>query len=97
MRRIATLCDSLLHGLLRLAVKEPTFVKFVMGSREKLLACLRAPAPCSKQGSHQGAVGSGAATAAAAFPLLMLSPSSRRKRAKSTAEIMVTTASVRKA
>jgi hypothetical protein len=45
VRRVATFCYPLLPGLLRLAVKEPTFVNFVMQNREKLLARLAAPAP----------------------------------------------------
>lgn len=45
VRRIATFCYPLLPGWLRLAVKEATFVNFVIANREKLLARLMAPAP----------------------------------------------------
>ena len=44
VRRVATFCYPLLPGLLRLVVKEPAFVSFVMHNREKLLAHLAPPA-----------------------------------------------------
>ncbi len=44
VRRVATFCYPLLPGLLRLVVKEPAFVSFVMHNREKLLAHLTPPA-----------------------------------------------------
>lgn len=37
VRKVATFCYPLLPGLLRLAVKEPAFVSFVLNHREKLL------------------------------------------------------------
>lgn len=37
VRTVATYCYALLPGLVRLAVKEPAFVEFVMANREKLL------------------------------------------------------------
>ena len=37
VRKVATFCYPLLPGLVRLAVKEPTFVSFVMNNREKIL------------------------------------------------------------
>lgn len=40
VRKVATFCYPLLPGLLRLAVKEPTFVHFVMNNRERVLATL---------------------------------------------------------
>ena len=45
VRKVATFCYPLLPGLLRLVIKEPAFVNFVMDNREKLLARLAAPAP----------------------------------------------------
>ena len=44
VRRIATFCYPLLPGLVRLAVKEPTFVSFILNNREKVLAPLTRPA-----------------------------------------------------
>ena len=40
VRKVATFCYPLLPGLLRLAVKEPAFVSFVMNNREQVLARL---------------------------------------------------------
>lgn len=40
VRKVATFCYPLLPGLLRLAVKEPVFVNFVMNNRERVLATL---------------------------------------------------------
>jgi len=40
VRKVATFCYPLLPGLLRLAVKEPMFVNFVMNHRERVLATL---------------------------------------------------------
>lgn len=40
VRKVATFCYPLLPGLLRLAVKEPVFVHFVMNNRERVLATL---------------------------------------------------------
>src|SRR6201986_537505 len=40
VRTVAGYCYQLLPGLLRLAIKEPAFVDFVMNHREKLLARL---------------------------------------------------------
>jgi hypothetical protein len=37
MRKVAGYCYLMLPGLVRLAVKEPTFVDFVMSNRERLL------------------------------------------------------------
>jgi len=37
VRKVATFCYPLLPGLLRLAIKEPVFVSFVMNNREKVL------------------------------------------------------------
>ena len=45
VRRVAHFCYPLLPGLLRLVVKEATFIHFVMHHREKLLARLVPPAP----------------------------------------------------
>lgn len=44
VRRVATFCYPLLPGLLRLVIKEHTFINFVMHNREKLLAHLAPPA-----------------------------------------------------
>ena len=44
VRRVATFCYPLLPGLVRLVVKEPAFVSFVMHNREKLLSHLAPPA-----------------------------------------------------
>jgi hypothetical protein len=44
VRRVATFCYPMLPGLLRLIVKEPRFINFVMSNREKLLARLVPPA-----------------------------------------------------
>jgi len=40
VRTVATYCYQLLPGLLRLAVKEPVFVDFVLTHREQLLGRL---------------------------------------------------------
>lgn len=40
VRKVAIFCYPLLPGLLRLAVKEPMFVSFVMNNRERVLARL---------------------------------------------------------
>jgi hypothetical protein len=40
VRKVATFCYPLLPGLVRLAVKEPAFVNFVMNNRERVLARL---------------------------------------------------------
>ena len=45
VRTVATFCYPLLPGLLRLVIKEPAFISFVMHNREKLQARLVAPAP----------------------------------------------------
>jgi hypothetical protein len=37
---VATFCYPLLPGLVRLAIKEPVFVSFVMNNREKVLGGL---------------------------------------------------------
>ena len=42
VRKVAVFCYPLLPGILRLAVKEPAFVDFVMNNRIKLLARLTA-------------------------------------------------------
>jgi hypothetical protein len=42
VRKVATFCYPLLPGLVRLAVKEPAFVSFVMNNREKVLEKLLA-------------------------------------------------------
>lgn len=44
VRKVASFCYPLLPGLLRLAVKEPTFVSFVMNNRDKVLGRLAASA-----------------------------------------------------
>jgi hypothetical protein len=44
VRKVATFCYPLLPGLLRLAVKEPAFVSFVLNNREKVLGPLTRPA-----------------------------------------------------
>jgi hypothetical protein len=43
VRKVASFCYPLLPGLVRLAVKEPAFVDFVMNNRERVLARLVAP------------------------------------------------------
>ena len=43
VRKVATFCYPLLPGLLRLVIKEHTFVQFVMSNRERLLAHLAPP------------------------------------------------------
>jgi hypothetical protein len=43
VRKVASFCYPLLPGLVRLAVKEPAFVNFVMNNRERVLARLVAP------------------------------------------------------
>lgn len=40
VRKVAAFCYPLLPGLVRLAVKEPVFVNFVMNNREKVLGRL---------------------------------------------------------
>lgn len=40
VRKVAEVCYELLPGLVRFAVKEPTFVSFVMNNREKVLGRL---------------------------------------------------------
>jgi hypothetical protein len=40
VRKVATFCYPLLPGLLRLAIKEPMFVNFVMSNRERVFATL---------------------------------------------------------
>lgn len=42
VRKVAMFCYPLLPGIVRLAIKEPVFVGFVMNNREKLLARLTA-------------------------------------------------------
>jgi len=42
---LARYCYALLPGVVRLAVKEDTFRRFVMNNRDKLLAQLVQPAP----------------------------------------------------
>ena len=42
VRKVATFCYPLLPGLVRLAVKEPVFVNFVLNNREKVLGPLTA-------------------------------------------------------
>lgn len=44
VRKVATFCYPLLPGLVRLAVKEPVFVSFVMNNREKVLGRLASSA-----------------------------------------------------
>jgi len=44
VRKVASFCYPLLPGLLRLAVKEPVFVSFVMHNREKVLGHLASSA-----------------------------------------------------
>ena len=48
VRTVATYCYALLPGLVRLAVKEPAFISFVMNNREKLLGHLVARAEAAK-------------------------------------------------
>jgi hypothetical protein len=45
VRKVAEVCYELLPGLVRFAVKQPTFVSFVMNNREKVLGRLVEPAP----------------------------------------------------
>ena len=40
VRKVAVFCYPLLPGLVRLAIKEPAFVSFVMNNREKVLGRL---------------------------------------------------------
>jgi hypothetical protein len=40
VRTVATYCYALLPGLVRLAVKEPAFISFVMSNREQILTKL---------------------------------------------------------
>jgi hypothetical protein len=42
VRTVATYCYALLPGLVRLAVKEPAFISFVLANRVKLLGKLAA-------------------------------------------------------
>lgn len=42
VRTVATYCYALLPGLVRLAVKEPAFISFVLANRVKLLGKLTA-------------------------------------------------------
>lgn len=42
VRKVAVFCYPLLPGIMRLAIKEHTFVNFVMNNREQLLARLTA-------------------------------------------------------
>ncbi|WP_306394446.1 hypothetical protein [Telluria beijingensis] len=44
VRKVATFCYPLLPVLVRLAVKEPTFISFVLNNREKVLGRLTTPA-----------------------------------------------------
>jgi len=44
VRKVATFCYPLLPVLIRLAVKEPTFISFVLNNREKVLGRLTTPA-----------------------------------------------------
>ena len=44
VRKVATFCYPLLPVLIRLAVKEPTFISCVLNNREKVLGRLTAPA-----------------------------------------------------
>jgi len=44
VRKVATFCYPLLPVLIRLAVKEPTFISFVLNNREKVLGRLATPA-----------------------------------------------------
>ncbi|AWL05632.1 hypothetical protein ACFOHT_17950 [Massilia oculi] len=44
VRKVASCCYPLLPVLIRLAVKEPTFISFVLDNREKVLGRLAAPA-----------------------------------------------------
>jgi hypothetical protein len=48
VRKVAIFCYPLLPGLLRLIIKEHTFVHVVMTNRERLLARLVAPAPIAQ-------------------------------------------------
>ena len=43
VRKVATFCYPLLPVLVRLAVKEPTFISFVLNNREKVLGRLAEP------------------------------------------------------
>jgi hypothetical protein len=48
VRKVATFCYPLLPGIVRLAVKEHTFVNFVMNNRAQLLSRLATePAPAT--------------------------------------------------
>lgn len=42
MRKVAVFCYPLLPGLVRLAIKEPVFVNFVLNHREQVLSRLSA-------------------------------------------------------
>ena len=43
VRKVAAFCYPLLPVLIRLAVKEPIFISFVLNNREKVLGPLTAP------------------------------------------------------
>jgi len=43
VRKVASFCYPLLPVLVRLAIKEPVFVSFVLNNREKILGPLAAP------------------------------------------------------
>ncbi len=47
VRKVATFCYPLLPALVRLAVKEPVFVGFVMNNREKVLERLVPATPAT--------------------------------------------------
>lgn len=47
VRTVAGYCYQLLPGLLRLAIKEPVFIDFVMRHREQLLSKLTEAPPAS--------------------------------------------------
>lgn len=43
VRKVASFCYPLLPVLVRLAIKEPVFISFVLNNREKILGSLIAP------------------------------------------------------
>jgi hypothetical protein len=45
VRKVAVFCYPLLPGIVRLAIREPAFVGFVMNNREKLLMRLTGATP----------------------------------------------------
>ena len=49
VKTVATYCYALLPGLVRLAVKEPSFISFVLANRVKLLGKLAAGEPAAAQ------------------------------------------------